>query len=137
MSYFFTVAIDTLSDFVQQLERAGELVRVREPVSVNLELTEIADRVMKQPGGGTALLFEQPVLMNGSPSEYPVAINLFGSMRRMAMALGVADLDDIGGRITQLLQMKPPEGIVAKLAMIPRLIELGKFPPRKRSGAPP
>src|SRR5438046_2506877 len=111
-------------DFVQELERAGELVRVREPVSVNLELTEIADRVMKQPGGGSALLFEQPVLMNGSRSEYPVAINLFGSMRRMAVALGVTNLDDIGARITHLLQVKPPEGIVARLALLPRLLEV-------------
>ena len=68
---------------------AGELVRVREPVSLNLEVTEIADRAMKQPGGGKALLFERPVLMNGQPSGFPVGINLFGSMRRMSLALGV------------------------------------------------
>src|SRR5215217_3480660 len=81
--------IDTLSDFLQQLDSAGELVRVKEPVSVNLELCEIADRVMKQPGGGKALLFEHPVLMTGERSAFPVAINLFGSMRRMGMSLGV------------------------------------------------
>jgi 4-hydroxy-3-polyprenylbenzoate decarboxylase len=131
------VTIDTLADFVGALERAGELVRVREPVSVNLELTEIADRVMKRPGGGSALLFEQPVLMNGQRSSFPVGINLFGSMRRMSMALGVERLDEIGGRITELLQVKPPEGIIAKLAMLPRLLEVAKFPPRRKSGAPP
>jgi len=130
------VPIDTLSEFVLALERAGELVRVTEPISVNLELTEIADRVMKSSGGGKALLFERPVLMNGTPSQFPVGINLFGSMRRMSMALGVDDLDAIGGRITELLQTKPPTGIVAKLALLPRLLEIAKFPPRSRSGAP-
>ena len=93
--------IDTLSQFVAQLEQAGELVRVRQPVSLNLELCEIADRVMKQQGGGKALLFEQPVLMNGQRSAFPVGINLFGSMRRMSMSLGVESLDDIGVRITR------------------------------------
>jgi 4-hydroxy-3-polyprenylbenzoate decarboxylase len=130
------VTIDTLSAFVQELDRAGELVRVREPVSVNLEITEIADRVMKRDDGGPALLFEKPVLMNGQPSAFPVGINLFGSMRRMAMALGVERLDEIAGRITDLLQTKPPEGIIAKLAMLPRLMEVAKFPPRKASGSP-
>jgi len=130
------VTIDTLAAFVQELERAGELTRVREPVSVNLELAEIADRVMKRDGGGTALLFEKPVLMNGATSAFPVGINLFGSMRRMSMALGVERLDQIGARITDLLQTKPPEGIIAKLAMLPRLMEVAKFPPRKVSGAP-
>ena len=137
LSYFLRVPIDTLAEFVDQLERAGELVRVREPVSVNLELTEVADRVMKSPGGGRALLFERPRLMNGNASEFPVAINLFGSARRIAMALGVKDLDEIGARISQLLQMKPPEGIVAKLALVPRLMELAKFPPRTRGSRPP
>jgi len=134
---FFIVTIDTLSDFVQKLERAGELVRVREPVSVDLEMTEIADRVMKSPGGGTALLFEQPVLMNGQRSDFPIGINLFGSMRRISMALGVERLDDIGARITELLHVKPPAGIVAKLALLPKLLEIAKFPPRKQGGKPP
>jgi 4-hydroxy-3-polyprenylbenzoate decarboxylase len=128
------VTIDTLSEFVRELERAGELVRVPEPVSVNLELSEIADRVMKSPDGGKALLFERPTLMNGQPSEFPVGINLFGSMRRISMALGVDRLDEIGERITEMLQTKPPEGIIAKLAMLPRLMEIAKFPPSLRRG---
>jgi len=131
------VTIDTLAGFVEQLERAGELVRVREPVSVNLEITEIADRAMKSPGGGKALLFEQPLLMNGQRSAFPVGINLFGSMRRICMALGAERLDDIGARITALLNTKPPEGIIAKLALLPRLMELAKFPPRSYGGSPP
>lgn len=131
------MTMDTLASFVEALDRAGELVRVREPVSLNLELTEIADRVMKQPGGGKALLIERPVLMNGQPSEFPVGINLFGSMRRMSMALGVDTLDEIGDRITAMLQMKPPEGVLAKLSLLPRLVEMSKFPPRKKSGSAP
>jgi 4-hydroxy-3-polyprenylbenzoate decarboxylase len=126
--------IDTLSQFVAQLEQAGELVRVRQPVSLDLELCEIADRVMKQEGGGKALLFEQPVLMNGQRSAFPVGINLFGSMRRMSMSLGVESLDEIGARIDEMLAMKVPEGIIAKLALLPRLLEMGKFPPRTKKG---
>jgi 4-hydroxy-3-polyprenylbenzoate decarboxylase len=131
------VSIDTLSEFVQELERAGELVRVSEPVSLDLEVTEIADRMMKLPGGGRALLFERPVLMNGQPSQFPVAINLFGSMRRMSMALGVDRLDDVGRRITELLQTKPPQGIVAKLSLLPKLLEVARFPPRRQRGGIP
>lgn len=131
------MSINTLTDFVAQLEQAGELVRISHPVSMNLELCEITDRVMKQPGGGKALLFEQPILMNGARSQFPVAINLFGSMRRMAMSLGVESLDEIGGRISELLEMKVPEGIIGKLSMLPRLLEVGKFPPRMRRGAAP
>ncbi len=131
------MTLDTLTDFVAALEKAGELVRITQPVSLDLELCEIADRVMKQPGGGKALLFERPVLMNGKPSAIPVGINLFGSMRRMSMSLGVESLEEIGARITELLEMKVPEGIVAKLSLLPRLIELGKFPPRTRRGSAP
>ena len=131
------MTIDTLADFIAQLEQAGELIRVRQPVSMNLELCEIADRVMKQPGGGKALLFERPVLMNGTPSAFPVAINLYGSMRRMSMSLGVDSLDAVGARITELLELKVPDGLVGKLSMLPRLLEVGKFPPRMRHGRAP
>jgi len=64
-------------------------------VSVDKEITEVADRCMKSPGGGPALLFTKPTLRSGAPSRLPVAVNLFGSERRMAMALGVESLDDI------------------------------------------
>ena len=130
------MTLDTLSDFIAAIDRAGELTRVSAPVSVHLEICEIADRVMKQPGGGTALLFEHVVLRDGSRSPYPVAINLFGSMRRMSLALGVSNLDDIGGRITKLLDLKVPEGILGKLSLLPRLLEVSKFPPRIKGGTP-
>ncbi len=91
---------------------------------------------MKSRGGGPALLFEQPVLNDGSPSTIPVGINLFGSMRRMGIALGVDDLDVVGLRITELLQMKVPEGWREKLAMFPTIAEVAKFPPRTVRGTP-
>jgi 4-hydroxy-3-polyprenylbenzoate decarboxylase len=131
------VAIDTLKEFVETLDRAGELVRIKEPVSVNLEMCEIADRTMKMPGGGPALLFETPILMNGTPSKYPVGINLFGSMRRMAMSLETPTLDAVGDRITELLSTKVPDGLLGKLSMLPKLLEVGKFPPRSTRGKPP
>ena len=79
------MAYDTLREFIDALDAADELVRVTRPVRVELEITEIADRCMKSPGGGPALLFETPVLPDGSISEIPLGINLFGSRRRMAI----------------------------------------------------
>ncbi len=131
------MTLDTLGEFIAAIEAAGELVRVKEPVRAKLELSEIADRVMKQPGGGKALLFEHVLLDDGSRSAHPVAINLFGSLRRMAIGLGVSDLDEHGARITKLLDLKVPEGILGKLSMLPRLMEVAKFPPRMKGGTPP
>src|SRR6476646_3581963 len=88
-----------LRSFLEDLDRAGELVRIREPVAVKLELAEIADRVMKSPDGGKALLFERAILDDGSQSSLPVAINVFGSWARMARALGVADVSEHAERI--------------------------------------
>jgi 4-hydroxy-3-polyprenylbenzoate decarboxylase len=92
---------------------------------------------MKSPGGGPALLFEHPLLRNGAVAAHPVAVNLFGSERRMALALGVDQLDEIGERIAELVNVKVPEGLLAKLAMLPKLAELAKFPPKTVSGRPP
>src|SRR5262245_66140848 len=92
---------------------------------------------MKQPGGGKALLFENVIRHDASRSPWPVAINLFGSMRRMSMALGVENLDHIGDRITKLMDLKVPDGLIAKLGLVPRLLEISKFPPRHAKGTPP
>jgi 4-hydroxy-3-polyprenylbenzoate decarboxylase len=131
------MSFDSLQDFVAALDQAGELTRVRHPVAAKLELCEIADRVMKQPGGGPGLLFEHVLRDDGTRSPIPVAINLFGSMRRMAMALGVDDLDEVGARITSLLDLKVPDGLLGKLQLLPRLLEVSKFPPRTFRGTPP
>jgi 4-hydroxy-3-polyprenylbenzoate decarboxylase len=131
------MAIDNLRDFLKQIDRIGELTKVSQPVRARLEIAEIADRCMKSPGGGPALLFEHVQLDNGEPSAQPVAINLFGSVRRMCLALGVDDLDAIGARISDMLNLKVPEGLFGKLAMLPKLAEMGKFPPRVRGGRAP
>jgi 4-hydroxy-3-polyprenylbenzoate decarboxylase len=105
-------------------------------VSVVREIAEIADRCMKSPGGGPALLFEQPKLADGRVADQPVAINLFGSMSRMQLALGVPRLDDIGARIESLVRLKVPEGWREKLALLPKLAEFAKYPPKTVSGTP-
>ena len=116
--------LDNLRQFLKEIDRLGELVRITHPVRARLEAAEIADRCMKSPGGGPALLFEHIVLEDGGRSPHPVAINLFGSMRRMCLALGVDDLDSIGGRISEMLNLKVPEGLFGKLAMLPKLAEI-------------
>ena len=131
------MSINTIPEFIAQIDSIGELVRIKHPVRAEFELCEIADRVMKSPHGGPALLFEHVVLRDGSRSAYPVAINLFGSMKRMALSLGVTDLDDIGSRITELVQLKVPDGLMGKLSMLPKLLEIGKYPPRVKGGAAP
>jgi 4-hydroxy-3-polyprenylbenzoate decarboxylase len=128
------LSIDSLQEFIAEIEGIDELVRISAPVRARLELCEIADRVMKQPGGGKALLFENVILDNGQRSAFPVAINLFGSMRRMSLSLGVRDMDEIGARITGMMDLKVPDGLMGKLSMLPRLLEVSKFPPRVRSG---
>lgn len=127
---------DTLREFVTHLDTCGELVRIARPVSVIHEIAEVADRCMKSAGGGPALLFERPVLRDGRTSDIPVGINLFGSTRRMSLALGVEQLDAIGERIATLLELKVPEGWRAKLAMLPTIAEIAKYPPRTVSGTP-
>jgi 4-hydroxy-3-polyprenylbenzoate decarboxylase len=131
------MSIDSLREFLAALQRENELEVVRRPVSVIREIAEIADRCMKMAGGGPALLFEQPVLEGGSKSAIPVGINLFGSMRRMALALGVDNLDDIGSRIEELIKLKVPEGWREKIALLPKIGEIAKYPPRIGSGRPP
>src|SRR5204862_186881 len=115
------MALDNLRDFLRALDARGELVHVGRPVSVDKEITEIADRCMKSPGGGPALLFEHPTLVSGAQARHPVAVNLFGSAKRMALALGVECLDEIGERIATLLAMKLPDSLLGKLAMLPQL----------------
>src|SRR5438067_12556496 len=92
---------------------------------------------MKSAGGGPALLFTRPTLAAGAASRYPVAVNLFGSARRRALALGADCLDETGERITALLNLKVPDTLLGKLAMLPQLAEMAKFPPKTGGGRPP
>ena len=109
------MAYDDLRDWIKTLEKHGELKRVREEVSPELEITEITDRVSK--ADGPALLFEN---VKGHPG-HKVFINQFGSERRMALSLGVNKLDEIAERITGLMNLKAPEGFLDKLKMLPQL----------------
>src|SRR2546430_4823579 len=101
------MAYRSFGQFLEALEQAGELKRVALPVDTNLLIAEWADREMKSPGGGKALLFEQPIV-DGKKSAFPVAINTMGSRPRMALALGVADIEDIAQEIQLILKAKPP-----------------------------
>jgi 4-hydroxy-3-polyprenylbenzoate decarboxylase len=129
------VAYDDLRDWIQALEKAGELKRVREEVDPVLEMAEITDRASKsgtkgagkgREPGGPALLFEK---VKGHPGA-TVLMNQFGSERRMKLALGVDSLDEVAGRIRALLEVKSPEGLIEKLKMLPMLAEVGKFFPK-------
>jgi len=113
----------SLADFVQVLERKGELKRITHPVRAELEITEIADRVMKS--GGPALLFE-----NVAGKQIPVLINAFGSAKRMALALGVADIEEIAREIQKLIQTKPPKSFKDKLNLLGELVRLAGIPPK-------
>ena len=92
-----------LNEFIAALDRDRQLARITEPVSPDLEIAAVTDRVSKSPGGGPALLFEQP-----TGYDMPVAINLFGSMRRMCMALGVKTLDDLARDVEEISTPKIP-----------------------------
>src|SRR5256886_9625874 len=109
--------------FLEALEQAGELQRVTVPVDTDLLIAEWANREMKSPGGGKALLFEQPVV-EGKVSQFPVAINTMGSRRRMAMALGRESVDDIAQEIQLILKAKPPTDLREGWSLLKQAIHL-------------
>ena len=117
-------------DFISKLESAGELIRIGTPVSSELEIAEITDRIVKSDGGGKALLFER------TDKGFPVLTNLYGSERRMAMALGVERLEDISERFDSLIGTvtSPKESLAEKLRLLPLLGEASQWFPRKKSG---
>ena len=112
------MALDDLRDYLEVIDRTGELVRVRGRCG-ELEMAEIADRTMKLPGGGPALLFERAVLADGRESRIPVAINIFGSWKRMTAALGVESLEEHATRIQELLKPDVPKGLLGQDADAP------------------
>ena len=120
----------SLKDFIHTLEREGELVRITAPVSSKFEIAEITDRQAKSEGGGKALLFEN------TDAEFPVVTNMMGSSKRMAMALGVERLEDIGSRIEALLgdALSPKASLWDKMKMLPLLADVAKWFPKNISG---
>src|SRR5258706_4938322 len=117
------MAYNSLDDFVQDLERNGELKRIKYPVKAELEIAEIDDGVMKP--NGPVLLIENVV-----GKQMPLLINAFGSAKRMAMALGVDDIETLAGEITKLIQTKPPKSFKDKLSLLGDLIRLAAIPPK-------
>lgn len=142
------MAFPDLHAFVNALERQGQLKRITAQVDPVLEITEIADRVMKTPcpegqdgapatdpvhggGGGVALLFER---VKGS--SMPLLINAFGSYRRIHMALGCERLDDVADRLAQLLRPEVPVTLMDKLKKLPELTKLASLGPKSVSSGP-
>src|SRR5678816_3586604 len=131
---------ETFSDFIQMLEREGELARVKARVNPVLEIAEVADRMSKSPAphghkeldrspaaslGGKALLFE-----NVEGSDIPVAINTFGSYWRVNQALGTASLTALAERVQQLVKPEIPTTLMEKMKRLPDLIKMASFPPK-------
>lgn len=127
------MAYSGLQEFIDRLEKAGELRRIKIEVDPYLEVAAIADRVMKSDGGGRALLFE-----NIKGSQIPLAINLFGSRKRMSWALGVDDIEQIAGEIAELIHLpgNMPTGIGGMLSLAPTLLPLTSIGPKLVSHAP-
>ena len=122
----------SLIEFINRLELEGELLRIKEPVSPILEISEITDRVSKQTGGGKALLFE-----NVEGSSMPVLINAFGSAKRMNLALGVHNIEDIAKRIESYIKIPPPTTLLEKAKLLPMLLQAAQFPPKLLQTAHP
>ena len=120
-----------LDEFIADLDKGKLLTRVAEPVSPNLEIAAVTDRACKMPGGGPALLFERP-----TGFDIPVAINVFGSMERMCLALGVKSLDDLGKEIEELMTPPAPSGLLDALKLLPTVGRLKDLMPRTVKDAP-
>src|SRR5438128_146349 len=129
------MAYRSFRSFLDALEKAGDLKRIAVPVDTDLLIAEWADREMKSPGGGKALLFEQPIV-DGKKSEFPVAINTMGSRRRMALALQVADIEDVAREIQLILKAKPPTDLREGWNLLKQGIHLLHARPKSVSSGP-
>jgi len=129
------MAYASYSDFIAALDRAGELKRISQPVATELEITEFADREMKQPGGGKALLFEKPTV-NGQIVPFPVAINTLGSWKRMALSMGAESVDAVAAEIGALIKAKPPTSLREALGLFRTAIELRHARPKQVKSGP-
>jgi len=117
-----------LQDFLKHLDRQGELKRIGAELDPYLEIAEVTDRVSKK--FGPALLFEK-----AKGAKFPVLTNMYGSYKRMNMALDSDNLDALGERIHEYLEIERPDGIIKKLQMIPKLSKLTNiFPDHVKKG---
>lgn len=124
-----------LGEFIEYLEQAGELKRIEYPVSSELEMTEIQNRVLLE--GGPALLFEN-VISNGKKSDIPVIVNLFGTVKRIALALNsnTGDLSELGKTLAFLRQPAPPGGWKEAFQMMPLIKTIFAMNPNEVKKAP-
>jgi 4-hydroxy-3-polyprenylbenzoate decarboxylase len=129
------MAFRSFRHFLEELERAGELLRITEPVDTELVIAEWANREMKSPGGGKALLFEKPTI-DGKASAFPVAINTMGSRKRIATALGSNDVGDLAQEIQLILKAKPPTDLREGFALLKQGIHLLHARPKSVSSGP-
>src|SRR5688572_4339212 len=123
------MAFDSFRDFVYALDKAGELKRISQPVATELEITELADREMKSPGGGKALLIEKPSV-NGVISPFPVAINTMGSHKRMAMSMGANSVEEVANDLGALMKAKPPMSFRETLKLLGQAMDLRHAKPK-------
>jgi 4-hydroxy-3-polyprenylbenzoate decarboxylase len=129
------MAFESYRDFVNALDRAGELKRISQPVATELEITAFADREMKSPGGGKGLLFEQPTV-NGDVSPFPLAINTMGSWKRMAMSMGAESVDEVAAELGSLMKAKPPTGFREALKLLGTALDLRHAKPKMVTDGP-
>ncbi|WP_261663277.1 menaquinone biosynthesis decarboxylase [Deinococcus sp. Marseille-Q6407] len=123
------MAFPDFQSFMQLLDSRGELLRVSAPVSRDLEITEIADRLVKK--GGPAVLFE-----NVLGSDFPLLIGALGTRERVALALGVDDLDELATKVNRLIDLKGQGGVRGLLSNVPKLGDAMNLPPRHVRSAP-
>src|SRR6202142_2295991 len=123
------MAFESFREFVNQLDRTGELKRISQPIATELEITEIADREMKSPDGGKALLFEKPTV-NGVVSPFPLAINTMGSHKRMAMSLGANSVDEVAADVGALMKAKPPTSFREAIKLLGQALDLRHAKPK-------
>ncbi|MEI6261532.1 MAG: menaquinone biosynthesis decarboxylase [Deltaproteobacteria bacterium] len=128
-----SIKYNNLGEFIQALKREGELKTISHPVSAVLGISKLTDAESKSPGGGKALFFEKV-----KDSPFPVATNLFGSSRRICLALGVENLEHLGDRIREIIRMSPPKDLRDMLGMLTTAFSISRFFPRKsRAKVPP
>jgi len=124
-----------LADFLNVLEREGELARISEPVATELEISAFADRQMKFARGGKALLFEKPTI-NGKISRFPVSINSMGSDRRIAHTLGISSVDELAHEMQLILKAKPPTSVREGWSLLKQGVDLLHARPKHVSDGP-
>jgi len=129
------MAFESFREFVLQLERSGELIRLPQPIATELEITELADREMKKPGGGKALLIEKPTV-HGQVSPFPVAINTLGSWKRMAMSLDAPSVDVAAAELGSLMKAKPPTSWREAMKLLGTALDLRHAKPKIVKGGP-